>query len=96
MYVAIYLPVLPPNKPQDPSRKGFPTENSAWEYVFSNLCSMCKEVREAALSGRTEWVANDKDYGSYPPTLYPACCYEWEVVEGNDLEKEELENIISI
>lgn len=100
MYAAIYLPVLPPNMTQSPSRKGFLNKDSAWEYVFSNLCSMCKKSRQRALDGEvwenniSEWYKNEENDGCEPPTLYPACTYEWEVIDENELEN--LENIINI
>jgi hypothetical protein len=81
---------------EDPSRKGFKNEDDAWQYAFSNMCSMCIKVRERALNGETTWEDGSDDWGedgSEPPTLWPACSCEWQIASDDEFEPQELEDI---
>jgi len=72
MYISLYLPVLPEGV-EDPTREHL-TELDAWEYIFSRMCLVCKELREQAING--------DENGS----LYPACSCEWCVLSKEDYE----------
>lgn len=75
-YTALYLPALPTGSP-NPTKTGFETKDVAWEYVFSRMCSSCKEERERVLKSE----ATD-ECGSNAP----ACSAEWLVLTTSDLE----------
>jgi len=96
MFVACYLPVLSPNQTEDPSRKGFKTKKDAWKYVFSQMCNMCKNVRQNALNGETSNSKEDWEDGLEPPNLYPACTCEWAVCTEQEIDSVELEKLLVI
>ena len=92
-YTALYLPAPPPREGWvNPSRSGFTTEQEAWNYVRTQqLCDMCKSQYEAFLQ---EKQGLDED--GYPlAEAWPACTFEWEVVETSELEKcETIEQVL--
>jgi hypothetical protein len=93
MFVALYLPSLPPNSTREPSIAGFATEKCAYDYVYSQMCRGCKEERQAALDGVTEWdtfVDDDGFTHSHEPSLYPGCACEWDVISEDKFTAEEL------
>ena len=96
MFVACYLPVLPPNMIEDPSRKGFKTESDCWEYVFSQMCDLCKQVRQNALLGKTVNLKENWVNGLEPPTLFPACSCEWNVASEDEIDSDQLEKMKEI
>lgn len=102
MFVAIYLPVLPPNKTESPARKGFLTEDDGWKYITTQeLCRSCRIRREAALQNKTcvdidpLWPY-DEDEIEYEPDEWPACTCEWEVLPESALSDETLNEIKNV
>jgi hypothetical protein len=97
-FVAYYLPALNDNK--DPSKDGFHTEKSTWEWIAKNYtCKACRDEIET----NKRWVASGK---KYPPksffkslqeevdwhqenigSSFPACMCEWMVLEKGKLDK---------
>lgn len=75
MFVAFYVPKLSDDQ-QDPTAE-FSTEELARDYVFSRMCSSCKELRQQALAGNEDGE------------LYPACSCEWFVLPKKDYEESE-------
>jgi hypothetical protein len=94
MYAVIHF--SPIDKPNEKfSRKGFLTESSAWDYIFSTMCDSCKLERKVAVSGR------DRFYDEYAcvdrvANLRPACSKEYMIIDGSELDPEflvDFENI---
>ena len=72
-YSATYLPALSPGQ-EDPSRTGFPTFESAEEYIAQHACNSCKAERQRAING-VEDEDDNPDLGQ--PSKFPACFCEW-------------------
>ena len=79
MFIAMYVCVLPPNKKEDPSRKGFRSTEEAWEWIFANhMCETC-------IAERARWKAGkDTPYRGVYPHEYPGCAFDWEVLPSTD------------
>ena len=78
-YVAYYAPSLRDDQ-EDPTAE-FPTEQEAWDYVFSRMCKGCKEERERALACDNPDESED--------STHPACSCEWFVITKEDYDKSE-------
>ena len=71
-YTADYQPMRREGQ-TDPSRSGFATEDEAWEYIFTQMCSGCQTERRIALKGE-----DDEEYKEYTaedgftPSKHPA------------------------
>ncbi len=68
MYKPLYLPYDPDGE-EKTDGLWFATEDEAWDYVYSRMCSRCREERARALAG----VGTDRD------SAHPACACEWSV-----------------
>ena len=85
MYTALYLPSS--SIGYNPTKGGFSTEDSAWDYVFDNMCKDCKEEREKALKGEMGKVIIDDKEEEMEYSTHPACACEWMVAKTEELEK---------
>ena len=50
------------NKENDPSKKGFSTEDEAWGYVKEHICEYCKKIWELEEHGdmcSAEWMVDE-------------------------------------
>lgn len=74
MWTAAYLPS---SQNENPSKDGFATEDEAWEYVFSQMCTGCQAERTASLA----------DPLNEEISAWPACSCEWLVLLTEKLEK---------
>jgi hypothetical protein len=78
-FLALFLPTC---SGANPSRGGFETEDSAWEYVFAQMCGSCREERRLALEGKPFPTPRTHDAIDDPPNKFPACSEEWYVEVG--------------
>lgn len=81
MFIALYLPALPPNT-KNPSVSGFQSEKCAWDFVYSQMCDGCKKERQLALKSKK--LKYDE---------HPGCAYEWEVIDSKNLSNNEIKEI---
>ena len=57
-YEAIYLPVC--DNIKDPSKKGFDSENDAWDYIIKHFCKGCSEFENPIESYcAAEWMVDE-------------------------------------
>ena len=76
----MYKPICMSRDPEGEERTEdfwFATEDEAWSYVYSRMCSRCTEDRARALAGGE---GDDDD-------LHPACASEWGVVSKAEYEE---------
>jgi hypothetical protein len=85
MYTALYMPARQENE-EDPSRNGFCSEESAWEYIFNRMCDGCQKERQLAITNPYYIMDRGDDY-EITPSLYPACSCEWCVVNTEQYNK---------
>lgn len=57
MYKAFYLPATDND---DPSKSGFPSENEAWDYVDTQVCSDCLNGKNHSPC-YAEWMVDTED-----------------------------------
>lgn len=57
-YEAIYMPG--DGSESDPSKKGFLSEDEAWEYVISRSCDGCKEEGIFSMCA-AEWEVDEEE-----------------------------------
>jgi len=81
-WAAIYLPMLPPNKP-DPSRYDFSTKAAAHQYIVDRMCKDCQDARIRYLNG----TSNEDDELEQFDSEYPACYCEWVVEKTRDYKR---------
>jgi hypothetical protein len=77
-WTALYLPALPPGRP-DPSKFDCPSEEAAWDFLYSKMCADCKDERARVLAGKGEKFDSD----------WPACACKWMVLPTEAYEKAE-------
>lgn len=59
-YEAILLSYGDNNKFPDPSKKGFNTEDEAWEYIVKHLCEVCRKSKDPIGSQcAAEWMVDE-------------------------------------
>lgn len=82
-YIAVYLP----DGEYDPTKRGFNSEEDAWNYIKECICSDCKQilVRGYELYKHKEEV--DKIDCTHP--CETACGCEWLVMKESDYDKAE-------
>jgi hypothetical protein len=86
LWTALYMPKY---DGPDPSKYDLLSEKAARKFIFQKMCKGCREERRKALL-HLDWDNN------YPPSEYPACSEEWNVLRTEELEKcESLSDILS-
>jgi hypothetical protein len=74
-FTALYMPMQAPGA-TDPTKSGFATVEEAEAYVFTKMCSSCKEQRALFLAKAPEPENHDEE----SPSEFPGCFFEWIVV----------------
>jgi hypothetical protein len=85
-YTAQYQPMRSEGQ-SDPSRSGFTSEDAAWDYVYTQMCTGCRDERRIALLGKdSEEYKAYTDAGRWEPSEYPACSCEWMVLPTDKID----------
>lgn len=59
-YEAILLSYGDNDKFSDPSKKGFNSEEDAWDYVIKHLCELCRKSKDPIGSScAAEWTVDE-------------------------------------
>lgn len=84
-WIAHYQPVRPEGM-EDPSKRGFPTKELAWDYICRNhICPGCvKSIKENEYD-----MYSSKDSEDINNLMNTGCAAEWLVLKEEDYDKAE-------
>jgi hypothetical protein len=88
-FTALYLPKREPGKP-DPSRSGFATTQEATDYMFTQICSTCKEQRRKFFASEQPHYDSDDWNPNIEPEEWPACTCEWLILPTDKVGAEDM------
>jgi len=88
LWTALYLPA---SEWPSPSKFDFTSRDEAEQYMFSNMCSICREERRRKLSGESDPGNEQHEHDSE----WPPCSCEWAILKTKEwLECEDFSDVM--